>query len=138
MPFERVFGSFTESLVHPEAGLGFLGSKETDSLDLELFPDPLIEILASDDDIPAIGLRSLAFDPELFAESLVSFRLEEGDLSFEIRLVVEIAITANPATCDAFDLVDFDDRILSRRLSKMPDIVVIRGNVDVFDFHPAN
>ena len=64
--------------------------------------------------------------------------LEKRNLAFEIRLVIKKTVPLNAASGDTFYLVDFEDRILSCRLSEVPNIVVVGRDVEVLNLHPEN
>ena len=64
--------------------------------------------------------------------------LEERDLSLVIFLVVEKAVPFDPATGDAFDFLNLDDGVFSRRLTVVAVVVMVRRNVEVKNLHTTD
>ncbi len=57
------------------------------------------------------------------------------DLAFVVVLKIEVAIAANPTSCDTFDRRYFDHRVRARLATVMANEIMPRRNVQVTDFH---
>ncbi len=68
-------------------------------------------------------------------EAFPNLLIEEGDLSFVIRLEVEEAVTAYSSACDAFDRIDFTDGERVWVFPVVSEEVVSFRDVDAHDLH---
>jgi hypothetical protein len=108
---------------------------KTDSLNLKVLVDEIIEVYATRNDVaPDPAARAIVHlqRPAKFLEDLAG---EKSDLPFVILPVIEIAIAANAMTCDAFDHWNFQGWMGVRFASVMAEEIMSRGNVKVTDFH---
>jgi len=56
---ERLFGTLMKSLIHPEAGTGFLGPQKPSPVDLKFLSNQIVEVLTLNNHIATIGFRPL-------------------------------------------------------------------------------
>jgi hypothetical protein len=108
---------------------------KTDSLNLKVLVDEIIEVYATRNDIaPDPVARAIAHlqRPAKFLEDLAG---EKSDLPFVILPVSEVAIAADAMTGDAFDHWNFQGRMGVRFASMVTEEIMPGGNVKVTDFH---
>ena len=116
----------------------FLSAAKADPLNFKIFPDQRIEIDASNENIPTEATGIGAFDLERAAKFIENFERKEGDLSFVIRFVIEIAIPPQTASSHAFNGWDFN-RWEVVGLAAMVSFKIMAGrDVKMTDFHRAN
>jgi hypothetical protein len=108
---------------------------KTDSLNLKVLVDEIIEVYATRNDVaPDLGARAIVH-LQRAAKFLEDLAGEKSDLPFVIFPVIEEAIAANAMTCDAFDHWNFHGRVGVRFVSVMAEEIMPGGNVKVTDFH---
>ena len=61
--------------------------------------------------------------------------LEKGNLALVVLLVIKKPVPLDALPGHAIQLLDFDDRVFTRRLSEVTVVVVTRGNVEMQNFH---
>ena len=69
------------------------------------------------------------------AQLVENIARKKCDLALVVVLKIEVAIAANPTSCDTFDRRYFDHRVRARLATVMANEIVPRRNVQVTDFH---
>ena len=69
------------------------------------------------------------------AKLIENITRKKCDLAFVVVLKIEVTISTNPASSDAFDHRYFNHRVCVRFASVVPDEIVAGRNVQVTDFH---
>ena len=116
----------------------FLHPVETNSLNVEIFPDQIVQIDIAGENISANRTRTSSFDLQRAAELVENVEREKGDLPFVIFLVIEIPIAAQSPPGHALNGRDFDHWEIIRFTAVMPFKIVAGRNVKMADFHRAN
>jgi hypothetical protein len=92
---QQGFGAGSQGLVHPITGTGFFRAHESDALNHEFNPDPIIQIDAAGNHITAVHRRGAIRFCQLLAEILVGLYCKEGDLAFVVLSVIEVSVAHN-------------------------------------------
>lgn len=128
-----VFCTVRERAVHPVAGTAFLRAKEPYSLDLEFLADEPVQVDSSRENVAAHRRWMVTVKTQIAAQGSKHFHGEKGDLPLVVGLEIEESIPLQSATCNALDPVDLQDRVLSRRLAVMSEVIVTRRQEQMGD-----
>jgi hypothetical protein len=132
-----LFGSRAESGIHPVAGSALFDTSEADALEFKLLADQRVQFGTSEKNIAARSGRLRLGQIEFTAHGFEKFEREKGDLAFVVFLKIEVPVSPQTATGDAFDLIRLDNRMASGRATVMADEVVARGNKKMLDTNHA-
>ena len=135
--FEPLFGSGAESGIHPVAGAALFDTREAHALEFKLLADQRVQFCASEKYIAARSGRPRVGQIEFAAQCFEKFEREKSDLAFVVFLEVEVPVSPQTATGDAFDLIGLDDRMVSGRSTVMADEIVARRDKKLLDTNHA-
>lgn len=122
-------------MVHPVAGATLASAEEEHALDFEFLADECVEIDAGSQDVAA-QVRGATFAQVQGLAQLGKYLFsEERYLTFVVLFVIEEAISADSATRDTLDLIDFTCGMLPRRFAVMAEILVARRNEEAAQLH---
>lgn len=99
---------------------------KADPLHFKIFSDESVKIDSSSENISADAARTNALDLERAAKFVENVERKEGDLSFVILFVIEIAVAAQSSPGNAFERLDLDHREIVRFPAVMPFKIMAR------------
>ena len=103
----------------------------------ELISNQGVEVAVAEDNVSAEHTGCEVSDRERVAEFDPDCFVEEGDLAFVIRFVVEEPVASDALSGDALDGRYVPNGVFTRRFSVMSEEVVSVRNVDANDLHGA-
>ncbi len=110
-------------------------SQEMDALQFEGLADERVQVDVGDDDIAAQHARAFVHQRKGRAQGFENFLRKKSDLALVVIFVIEEAIAPQSAAGDAFDLRDFLQRMIVRRLAMVPKKIVAGRDEDLADEH---
>lgn len=130
-------GTGTKGLLHPVTRLARLDAKESNALDCEVPPNERLQICSARNNVTAENGWRFLVPTKLVAQRAIDFVGEEGDLAFEIRLVVKITVALDPASGHTLKFIDLHYGVFPRRLPVMAAVVVSGRYKQVLYVHDA-
>ena len=124
--FEGFVGAGADGGIHPVAGSAFFASAEFDLAEAEALADEAVEVEARGQDVAAEGGGVSSHLLYLLADLGDDFVCDEGELTFEILLMVKVAVASESTACDALDLVAADDAVFQTLLAMSTNEIVAR------------
>ena len=128
-------GAGCECAIHPVTRRALLRPIKTNALNFKFLVDEPVEIDATCNHVAPRRSRRAIVYAQRNAKLIENVEREKRDLAFVIVFKIEVAIAANPASCEAFHHGHFDHGIRVRLATVMADEIVSRRNVQVTDFH---
>ena len=122
---QRRLGTWAKRLLHPVARTAFLSAEEAHPLNFKFLADEFVQVHAPCYDVSAEHRRWLIPDAELFAERVVHFIGEEGNLAFVVCIVDEEPIALDALASHTTCLAQFTDWVFTRAPTVMAEIIVL-------------
>jgi len=110
-------------------------AEEAHALHFELAADKQIQIHTACDHVPPEDRGRLVAPPELLAQSPMNFLGEKGDLAFEVRFVIKVAVSFNASSGNTADLIQFKYRVLPWQAAVVTPEIMSGRNVKMQQFH---
>jgi hypothetical protein len=127
-PFQRFFGPWRKSAIHPTTRAALLFPKETDALDFKFSTYEIVQPGSASDDVSSKRLWTSIVHIQARAEILIHLLFEESDLTFVFFLKAEISISLNPLSGYTFDPAHSQGRVIGRGLPPVANEIVSRRN----------
>ena len=124
-------GTGADRFIHPIAGFALARTFQDDALQFKLDSAQHVQIKAFDQEIAPQNRRRQLGLPAFIAQRVKYFPGKQGHLPLIIFLKIKKTVAAKTTTRHAFHMLHLNDRMLTRRLIMMTEIIVTGGNEDV-------